>query len=150
MVAALADPGRRAVYAGLVLGTDDGIPGKQRAKALASLQSAGLIAADGTVNADAFKNLLALEPAVTRTGIDRFIKDGRIETYPARPTDRAEILEWAAAQVLRPGETISEKEISERLESIVKDFVSLRRYLVDAGLVTRDADGTAYTLNPKG
>jgi hypothetical protein len=148
-VAALADPTRRAVYAGLILGAEVDIPSKKRETALAALEAAGLIARDGTVIDDAFKELLALEPAVTKTGIDRFIKDGRIEQYPARPGDRAEVLDWAAGQLLKKGETLTEREINERLDALTKDVATLRRYLVDAGLVVRDSAGAGYSLGTK-
>jgi hypothetical protein len=147
VVAALADPTRRAVYAGLVLGAEVDIPSKKRDKALTALEGAGLITDDGKVNDEAFKELLALEPAVTRTGVERFVKDGRIEHYPAKPGDRAELLEWAANQAIKPGEALTEREFNERLEGLTTDFASLRRYLVDAGLVSRDAAGAVYSIS---
>jgi hypothetical protein len=68
----------------------------------------------------------------------------RIDQYPARPADRREVLAWAADRVIVPGERVVEAEINERLSAIVDDFATLRRYLVDAGLLRRDADGRGY------
>ena len=153
LVAALDDPTRRAVYASLVVGSEvdalplADVPAKEKERALSTLANAGLLTATDNgyvVNDEAFKKLLDEDPQPTRQGVERFIRAGRIEAYPSRPGDRAELLAWAADRVLAPGEVLSEHEISERLEAISDDFASLRRYIVDAGLVTREADGRSY------
>jgi hypothetical protein len=161
IVAALADPVRRAVYASVV-GSDVGtaantaaklnISPKKRDRALAALVGAGLLLSteggfvvDGTI----FKRLLDQDPQPTKHGIDRFIRNGRIDQYPARPDDRTELLAWAADQALTLDEVIGEREINSRLELLVDDFASLRRYLIDAGLLQRDADGRTYRRAPK-
>jgi hypothetical protein len=76
--------------------------------------------------------------------VDRFLRDGRIAQYPARPDDRAELLRWVVAQVIATDETLGERELNSRLALLVDDFATLRRYVVDAGLLRRDADGRAY------
>jgi hypothetical protein len=141
VVAALARQDRREAYAKLVLG----LP-VDNEKALRDLQAAGLV--DGTtVLDDAFADLLADDAPIARTGIDRFVRNGRISQYPAKPSDRAALLEWAANQVLA-GEKVDEATITERLGELTDDPASLRRYLVDADLVARAADGSSYSLNP--
>ncbi|MGV8886157.1 MAG: DUF2087 domain-containing protein [Microbacteriaceae bacterium] len=147
IVAALANPEARAVYAALVLSTDSTVTGPRRAKALVALVAAGLVTEDGNVRESAFADLLAAEPAVTRQGIERFLSGGRITQYPAKPALRLELLEWVASRVLGRGENVNEAEISERLSSFTDDVASLRRYLVDAGLLTRSANGTNYSLS---
>ena len=142
VIAALADPDRRAAYAAAVLGVDTGLPEKRRARAVAALQDAGVLDRDGAVAPALYTDLLAAEPEVRREGIERFILDGRIEQYPARPAVRTELLEWVAAQ-LPPGD-LTEAAVNERLAGIVDDVASLRRYLVDAGLLDRTADGSEY------
>jgi hypothetical protein len=139
VVAALARPDRRRAYAALVLGLpveDD--------RALSDLRAAGLID-DGGVIEEAFAALLADNAPVARTGIDRFVSGGRITQYPAKPSDRAAVLEWAAHQVLT-NERVDEATITERLAALSDDPASLRRYLVDAGLIERSADGRSYWL----
>jgi len=143
IVAALDNPGRRAVYAELVLGVT-GLPTTKRTKAIAALQDAGLVDDEGKAIPDVFARLLAEHPPVTRTGIDRWVVDGRIQHYPAKPADRLEVLEWVATQ-LTPG-SYSEAEITEQLTAFTSDVASLRRYLVDAELIHRDADGSIYRL----
>ena len=148
VVAALANEERRRVFAGLVLGVEVDVPPARHTKALAALADAGLVtlhpAGDATLNDGAFADLLALEPEIRREGVERFIRDGRIEQYPAKPALRAELLEWAAARVLQPGEELDERALNERLEGIADDVASIRRYLVDAGLIDRAADGSSY------
>jgi hypothetical protein len=139
-VAALARPDRRRAYAALVLGlpVDD-------QRAVANLRAAGLVDDDGVVEGR-FAELLAADAPVVRTGIERFVIDGRIAQYPAKPTDRAAVLHWAARRALEPGETVDEKTVTDRLAAVADDPASLRRYLVDAGLIARDPSGSAYTL----
>jgi hypothetical protein len=147
VAATLADPLRRQVYASLLLDAPIDAPPKKRDKALASLASAGLIRADGdryVVVDDAFAVLLAASPAVTRTGVDRFVRDGRITQYPVRADDRLALLTWARDSVLPDGSEISERDLGVRLSELTSDVAALRRYLVDAGLVARDADGRRY------
>jgi hypothetical protein len=153
VVAALADPVRRAVYAAVVLGAsaesgvEHDIPAKKRERALAALVRAGLIepSGDGYIATEtALRQLLAASATPTREGVDRFVRDGRIEQYPARPSDRAAVLEWAAGRVLSAGEVLTEREINDRLERVTGDVATLRRYLVDERLVARSADGAEY------
>jgi hypothetical protein len=152
VAATLADPARRQVYASIVLGVTLDMPAKKRAKALAALVSAGLIHAAGDgyeVATEAFANLLAASPVATRTGIDRFVRDGRIEQYPVRAGDRLELLNWVRDRALPESAELSERELSERefgerLAAITGDVATLRRHLVDAGLVVRDAAGQRY------
>ena len=147
VAATLDDPVRRQVYASVVLGLPIDVPAKKLDKALAALVAAGLITADGekfVVTADAFGALLAASPSVTRTGVDRFVRDGRIIQYPVRADDRLEVLTWARDRALPDASELSERELGSRLAELTSDVAALRRYLVDAGLVVRDVDGRRY------
>jgi hypothetical protein len=147
IVAVLADPIRRRVYASVVLGIAPEVPAKKHEKALETLVAAGLLRHDGEAYVavdDAFTSLLAASPVVTRTGVERFVRDGRIERYPVKAGDRAEMLTWARDRVLAEGDEVDEKDFGERLSALTDDVATLRRYLVDAGLVERDASGSRY------
>jgi hypothetical protein len=48
--------------------------------------------------------------------------------------------------VLRPGERIDEQQLNLRMEQVTDDPATLRRYLVDYGIVTRAPGGTDYSL----
>lgn len=64
------------------------------------------------------------------------------------------ILLKSAVLMLGPAGTLTEKEVTERLEGWVKvsgqgktlDRVSTRRALIDAGYLTRSADGASYEI----
>ena len=64
------------------------------------------------------------------------------------------ILFFSATLALEPGRRYTEKELNELLATWSSrfggnfglDYVTLRRYLVDAGYVSRDASGSSYWL----
>lgn len=79
--------------------------------------------------------------------IARFLdRDGRIDRYPLRSSDRRALLTWVAAQALPRGEVIDEATVNARLEPYAPagDVAVLRRYLVDHGLVERTRSGSEY------
>jgi len=67
----------------------------------------------------------------------RFFRADRLETIPARAADRAAVLAYIAALFERDRD-YPEAEVSATLARVHNDFATLRRYLVDAGLLTRD------------
>ena len=150
VVAALANPERRRVYASLVLGVAPDVAAPRLARALAALADAGLVrlSADGstTVVDNVFADLLALEPEIRREGLDRFVVDGRITQYPAKAALRRELLEWVAGRI--PSGDHTEPALNELLAAFVDDVASLRRYLVDDGLLERTPDGGSYRRPP--
>lgn len=67
-------------------------------------------------------------------------KDGRLVAIPARAGKRRVILEHIV-RVFEPGVRYAEREVDAVLRAFyAEDWVSLRRYLIDAGLMQR-ADG---------
>lgn len=151
IVATLADPYRRQVYAEVVLGAAPESSTTKRTKALDALVAARLIVSSGDgyiATSDAFAELLAAEPSVTRTGVDRFVRNGRIQQYPVKAGDRLEVLAWARDRVLPDEQEVSERELGERLAALVDDVATLRRYLVDASLIKRDPNGAKYWRAP--
>jgi hypothetical protein len=142
IAATLADPDRRRVYAEAVLGLP-GTPGRKREKALDALHSAALIDADGRPT-DVFAELLAADPVPAKDGPERWLEDGRIRTYPAKRAQRRELLSWVVEQTVDHGESLDEAALGQRLDALTDDVAALRRYLVDGGLLDRDADGQRY------
>ncbi len=65
-----------------------------------------------------------------------FVKDGRVAAMPARMGKRAVILAFAAER-FEKGRAYTEREVNETLRGIHEDYCTLRRELVDAGLMTR-------------
>lgn len=150
IAATLADEGRRLAWARIVLGAANRSPVQVSAltaraqREVRALERAGLVTVvDGAVEpADPFTPLLGHRRAAS--GIDRFVREGRIAVWPKRPGDRAALLAWAAERALPAGTTAPEAAVTERLAAITDDPATLRRDLVDARLLEREADGSAY------
>jgi hypothetical protein len=65
-----------------------------------------------------------------------FVKEGRIETMPARRSRRRLLLD-KIAQGFEPGVRYPERRVSQFLGAIYADYAALRRYLVDEELLSR-------------
>lgn len=153
VIAALANPETRRVL-GLLLAEQDAsehlasLPQKRRDRILRTLVDARVIdrnAGEPRLRVERFAELLSATPVARPTGIDRFFVDGRLEHYPARSDDRAAVLLTLADRTMPdPDESIDERTLTERLATLTDDPVTMRRYLVDAGLLEREPDGSAY------
>jgi hypothetical protein len=66
----------------------------------------------------------------------RFFRGDRLETMPRRAKDREAVLAYVAAR-FEPGRDYPEPEVNSELMAVADDVASLRRYLIDAGLLTR-------------
>ena len=155
IAAILANPDLRIAYAEIVL-AQTGSPAAsrlspaRRKKALESLLRSTLIehSDNGELVAtdQAFREILARYPTPTvATGVDRFLRDGKIDRYPSAATERYELLSWIARQTLRVGEVVSEKDLNARLIGFSDDYAVLRRYLVDFSLLERTNSGSSYS-----
>ncbi len=76
------------------------------------------------------------------TILGRFFADGRLTSIPASRAKRLVVLE-RLAQEFEPGLRYREAEVNFALQLFHADYVALRRYLVDEGLMTR-ADGVYW------
>ena len=65
-----------------------------------------------------------------------FLRDGGIETIPAKHSVRLLLLDHIA-QAFEPGVRYRERDVSLFLGGLHPDYASLRRYLVDEDLLTR-------------
>lgn len=151
VLAALANPDARSVYAEIVLGAPQTalLSAKKRERAVTTLCNAGLISVevngDFTLVPDAMAKVLARAAEPRREGVDRFIRNRRIERYPMRPTERQAVLKWVADDAFQIDEVLTEPEVNERLAPYDADVAALRRYLVDEGLLLRTKSGTSYS-----
>jgi hypothetical protein len=68
---------------------------------------------------------------------DFFSADGRLTAIPAQNKKRLVVLRHLA-KAFEPGATYPEKQVNEILRRYHPDTASLRRYLVDEGLLTRE------------
>ena len=164
LVGLLAEPERLRVVAALVLGARTpsqlidatGLDQRAVGRALQRLQTGGLVSADHdgfTVHIEVFKQVArttAPQPKLenhgyaderTESAVRRFIQDGRLMRLPAQRSRRVVVLEHLA-QSFQPGLRYSEKEVDGVLREWCAggevDHVSLRRCLVDEGLLSRE------------
>jgi len=71
------------------------------------------------------------------------VVDAAVGAQPA-VDDRLELLGWIAERLMGTDEVLAEKPFTQKLFAFTTDPNTLRRALVDAGLVVRNADGTDY------
>jgi hypothetical protein len=67
-----------------------------------------------------------------------FVRDGRLVSIPAKPRKRELLLPWLLDECFPEDRDYEEKEVNQRLALLYPDVSALRRYLIDAGLMTRD------------
>jgi len=72
-----------------------------------------------------------------------FVRDGRISAIPARHGIRLLLLDLVA-QAFEPGRRYQEFAVNAMLKELYDDHATLRRYLVDAELLSRTPDGTYW------
>jgi hypothetical protein len=68
-----------------------------------------------------------------------YLVDGRLETIPAKGRKRDVILRFLRERVFTEDRDYPEPEVNQRLALFHPDVAALRRYLVDEGMVTREA-----------
>jgi len=160
-VGLLADPVRLKVVAALALGAGSieevaaaaNLPLKDVALAARRLARAGLVQRDGTalaLRAELFQAAaraaaeaapspapLSDDPAEDAV-LSAFVRDGRLVSIPAQYTKRRVVLEHLV-RVFEPGVRYPEREVNALLGVWHPDVAALRRYLVDEGLLTREA-----------
>jgi hypothetical protein len=68
-----------------------------------------------------------------------FFRDDRLVSIPARAGKRELLLRVIVDRAFPEDRAYEEKEVNMRLALLHPDVAALRRYLVDAGLMTRDA-----------
>jgi hypothetical protein len=82
---------------------------------------------------------LIADAAFTAKTIRAFIKDGRLTSIPSREKRRLVIYRYLRDQVFTEDRTYPEAEVNQRLALFHPDVATIRRGMVDAGLVTRAA-----------
>ena len=157
----LADPARLKVVAALALGAAtiedaaraSGLPLKDVALAARRLARAGLVHRDGhalTLHAELFgaaaraaaeaapaPEPMSADPAEDAV-LSAFVRHGRLTSIPAQRSKRLVVL-GHLVRVFEPGVRYPEREVNALLAVWHPDVAALRRYLVDEGLLTREA-----------
>ncbi len=158
----LADEVRMRVFAAVLLGEGSsgevgqraGVAGKDVLRALTRLEAGGLVsrAADGRwlAHPEVLRQA-AVAAAPERPRVDHgaadpddasvlrvFMPDGRLSQIPAQLSKRRVILDHIC-RVFEPGVRYPEREVNTLLRAFYPDYAALRRYLVDEGLLSREA-----------
>jgi hypothetical protein len=68
----------------------------------------------------------------------RFFADGALLSIPAAHAKRLVVLDHIV-RVFEPGVRYAEREVDTLLRAFHDDYVTLRRYLIDAGLLSRES-----------
>src|SRR3954447_26518886 len=161
LVGLLADPARLKVVAALALGAGSleevseasGLPLKDVALAARRLARNGLVHRDGHALVLHTERFAAAARAAAEAApspaplsddpgeaavLAAFVRDGRLISIPAQHSKRRVILEHLV-RVFEPGVRYPEREVNALLAVWHADYAALRRYLVDEGLLSRDA-----------
>lgn len=160
IVGQLAVPARLQVVAALVLGATTlfeiavatGLDDEQVVPAIGRLMRSGLVATrDGSLAVDvgafahaaraaaparAVDDFGGVDPAVARV-LRAFIVDGRLVAIPVPGRKRQILLEYLAI-AFEPGVRYDEAAVNAVLRAWHDDVAALRRYLVEADLLSRD------------
>jgi hypothetical protein len=75
---------------------------------------------------------------VSRT-LRAFVRDGRLTGIPARDRKKRVVLRWLRGTAFAGSGPWSEPEVNMRIALVHPDVSALRRFMVDAGLLVRDA-----------
>lgn len=76
-------------------------------------------------------------------GAGAYFRRGRLTAIPGNPEVRARVLP-VVADSFKPGEVYSEAKVNALCGEWLDDWATLRRVLVDEGLLRRDHTDTAY------
>lgn len=153
----LADEDRLRVVAALALGATTpaevrdrtGLDARVVGRALARLEDAGVVVASGS---SWTLDLVRLQEAArvpapveeydgadaeTAKVLRSFLREGRLVRMPAQRSKRRVLLDHIV-QVFEPGERYAEKDVNAILRAFSDDYVTIRRYLVDEDLLSRE------------
>jgi hypothetical protein len=158
LIGLLADENRLRAFAAVALGARTvaeiaertGLDETEVQAALPRLVGSGLVAQeDGLhVSLDALRESARRRPERDRGAADasadeqrvlrNFVVDGRLVRLPARHAQKQVVLGYVARR-FDESRSYEEREVNELLRDFHDDTASLRRYLVDEGLLEREA-----------
>jgi len=165
LLKAVLDPVRLAVLGASVAGTVDihgisetlNVTRAEVARAVGDLRSSGLVRPDGSLDAEALRDIARSLPRSSRRRGDpiagpwteeeakmlsRFFFDGRLVEVPSAARKRRLVIEKIALE-FEPGRRYSERDVSLAIQLIHDDYASIRRYMIDEGFMAR-ADGAYW------
>ncbi|MDX6678041.1 MAG: hypothetical protein QOE31_2093 [Solirubrobacteraceae bacterium] len=148
LLAAIADAGEGGCRVDAL--RDGGLPEKQLRRHLARLTQAGLVDSDGALvvarldRMQQAEDMAAADSDMTAE-VGAYLRRGRLVDVPRAPEVRRRVLVEIARR-FDAERTYSEPEINAALRELHEDHAALRRYMIDFGILERDARGTSYRL----
>ena len=76
--------------------------------------------------------------------VSALFSHGRLVSVPRKAARREQLLTHLAETLFEPGRTYRETEVNDAIRTVHDDCPALRRYLVEAGLLVRERDGSSY------
>jgi len=147
VLAALVNPRLRRTLAEIIVQSDPEVSAPERREARSILMQSGLLTPAQQLDEPRLRAMLRAD-RTEKEGVDRWLRaDGRIDHWPRSADDRLELLSWIAERLIGADEVLAEKPFTQKLFAFTTDPNTLRRALVDAGLIERNADGTDYRLS---
>jgi len=144
VLAALVNPRLRRTLAEIIVEADPEVSAPERREARRILMQSGLLTPAQQLDEPRLRAMLRAD-RTEKEGVDRWLRpDGRIDHWPLSADDRLELLGWIAERLIGTDEVLAEKPFTQKLFAFTTDPNTLRRALVDAGLIERNADGTDY------
>jgi hypothetical protein len=144
VLAALVNPRLRRTLAEIIVENDPEVSAPERRDARRILMQSGLLTPAQQLDEQGLRTMLRAG-RTERKGVDRWLRaDGRIDQWPKSADDRLELLTWIAERLIGTDEVLAEKPFTQKLFAFTTDPSTLRRALVDAGLIARNTDGTDY------
>ncbi|WDZ87775.1 DUF2087 domain-containing protein [Micromonospora cathayae] len=167
VVRLLAEPDRMRVLGAVALGAEtpdavaaaSGLPARTVSVALHRLREHGLVVAEGgalRVDHGALRELARATPSTVApdtpdAGLRPFVRGDRLVSVPAQLSRREAVLRHVAERAFEPGADYSEPAVNDRLRAWCDgggvDHVTIRRYLIDLGILSRT--GGVYRLGPE-
>ncbi|GAA4656547.1 DUF2087 domain-containing protein [Arthrobacter cryoconiti] len=154
VLAALANEYAMKVYARQVLidtpagMAETGVPypvDARERQALNRLVAVGLLDPDTFLPIPgALARVLAANATPKREGIERFFESGMLTRLPMNAAQRLEVLEHLAQRLIPTETDLAELDINRLLATVTRDIPTLRRALVDHGLLLRNVEGSRY------
>ncbi|MFP5342824.1 MAG: DUF2087 domain-containing protein [Candidatus Limnocylindria bacterium] len=96
------------------------------------------MATDGADTPGSRHDELTADAAFTERTLRAFIRDGRLVSVPAREKRRRVVYRYLGSAVLTEDREYEERELNMGLALFHPDVATIRRGMVDAGLVTRE------------
>ena len=139
------------------LATAHAVPKRKIAEAVGKLRAAGLVDDDLRLCDDSLRAIAAKLPTAEEAAtvitegpwsdeekrlLERFFTGTRLKEIPTSTKKRMLVLERLALE-FEPGLRYQEQDVNFRLQLFHPDYAALRRYLVDAGMLTR-AEGVYW------